>query len=180
MRSLNLSTFPLLALLFAFLPTLLWSADMERFAGTYIGNAEFMEDGKVQQRDMSTTIEPSRDGFVLSWTSVTYRSDGRTKQQTYMIEFVPSYRDNIFQSAMKANLFGKAAPLDPMKGEPYVWARLDGDTISVYSLFIDEDGAYEIQEFNRTLVAGGLDLFFRRVRGGTTVREIRTLLERQP
>jgi hypothetical protein len=69
--------------------------------------------------------------------------------------------------------------LDPMKGEPYVWGRIDGDTLSVYSLFVAEDGGYEIQQFDRTLTTGGLMLDYQSVRNGQINRTVTTFLERQ-
>lgn len=173
----------LLAALMAFclllIPASGHAADIERFAGSYVGEAEVTDNGTSLKRDMSVTIKVTDDGFTLGWTSATHREDGRIKEKTYTIGFVPSARDNIFQSAMKTNLFGKATPLDPLQGEPFVWARIEGDTFSVFSLFIDPAGDYEMQEFHRTLAPGGLDLLFRRVRDGTVEREIRTLLRRQ-
>ena len=142
-------------------------------------NTEFPMRGDLVKRDLSTTIEETRKGVELTWTSVTYKSDGRTKSKTYTIEFVPSGRDNIYQSAMKTNLFGKAVPLDPLKGDPFVWARFEGDTFSVFSMFINEIGEYEVQEFHRTLVDEGLNLLFRRFHNGKMEREITALLERQ-
>jgi hypothetical protein len=170
---------PIFAVVLALLPALGFAAGIDRFFGTFTGDAEITVDGNTLKRDMSVTVEPSKDGFVLNWTSVTYRSDGRVKEKTYAIDFVPSARDNIFQSAMKKNLFGKSTPLDPLQGEPFVWARIEGETFSVFSLFINEVGDYEIQEFHRTLVEGGLDLVFRRVHNGIPEREIHTRLERQ-
>ena len=156
------------------------AADLSRFNGTFVGNAEITtENGEAEPRDLTTTIKADGDSFELIWTSVTYRGDGRTKSVTYDIEFVPSTRENIYQSAMKTNLFGKATPLDPLLGEPFVWARFEGDTFSVFSLFINETGDYDMQEFHRTLVPDGLDLFFRRVHNGVPVREINALLVRQ-
>lgn len=155
-----------------------FAANLEQFEGTYKGEAEFVFAGETQHRDMSATIRATKTGFVLSWTSVTYKDDGRTKSKTYTIEFIPSARDNIYKSAMKKNLFGNDEPLDPLHGEPFVWARLDGETLSVFSLFINSVGEYEVQEFHRTLTEGGLDLVFRRVHDGAAEKEIRTFLAR--
>jgi hypothetical protein len=79
---------------------------------------------------------------------------------------------------MKRNVFGHGVQLDPMKGEPYVWSRIDGETLSVYSLFVAEDGGYEIQQFNRTLTEGGLDLEYKAVRNGEIQRTVQAFLER--
>jgi len=168
----------LVALLLA-LPATGWSDEIDRFVGNYVGEAEFEDDGEVQKRDLSVDITKSENGFVLKWMSVTYRSDGRTKERTYNVEFLPSPRDHIYGSAMKSNLFGKSVPLNPLMGEPFVWARFEGDTLSVFSLFIDESGEYEIQEFHRTLVPEGLSLVFLRLRYDEVQREIRTILKRQ-
>ncbi|MEM9700724.1 MAG: hypothetical protein AAF943_18295 [Pseudomonadota bacterium] len=170
---------PFLLALLLVLPVAAKAADLSRFAGTYSGEAEFDLAGETIKRDLSTTIVETREGFEVSWTSVTYRPDGRTKEATYTIDFVPSARDNIFSSAMQTNLFGKAVPLDPLQGDPFVWARFEGETMTVFSLFIDEQGGYEMQEFHRTLVAEGLDLHFRRMRDGQVAREIKALLRRQ-
>lgn len=170
---------PLLVGMLCILPLMAFAADIDRFAGVYTGETEVEINGEPVKRDMSVTIEPSKEGFMLSWTSTTYRPDGRVKTAKYDIEFVPSAREHIFQAAMQTNLFGKATPLDPLKGEPFVWARFENDTFSVFSLFINEVGGYEIQEFHRTLVDDGLDLVFRRLRNGVPEREINTLLTRQ-
>ncbi len=168
----------LFVLAFVVIPSIGLAEGIDRFIGKYAGHADYVTDGVAQKRDMSVAIEKTKAGFLLTWVSVSYKSDGRTKEKTYSIEFVPSSRENIYQSAMKSNLFGKAVPLDPLAGEPFVWARFEDDTFSVYSLFIDESGAYEVQEFHRTLIDGGLDLVFLRMRDGETEREIRTTLQR--
>ena len=178
MKNLLIKLRYLCAVLLLAFPVATLAAQIDRFEGEYVGEAEFTFEGKVQRRDMSTQIEAIKGGFILSWSSVSYKDDGRTKEKTYTIEFTPSVRDNIYKSAMKKNLFGKATPLDPLQGEPFVWARFEGDTLSVFSLFIDEIGEYEVQEFHRTLVDTGLDLVFKRVRNGVPLKEIRTLLKR--
>ena len=155
------------------------AASIEDFIGTFEGNVEFDNNGTPERRDMSVEISETDDGFSVSWTSVSYKSDGRTKEKTYTIAFQPSERDNIFASAMKSNVFGKQVPLDPLKGEPFVWSRIEGDTLTLFSLFIDENGDHEMQEYHRTLADGGLALEFRRLSNGVEVRTIETFLTRK-
>ena len=152
---------------------------IDPFLGSFEGNAEFDDNGKTQRRDMSVEITETDRGFSVSWTSVSYKSDGRTKENSYSIAFLPSERDNIFASAVKSNVFGKLVPLDPLKGEPFVWSRIEGDTLTLFSLFIDENGDYEMQEYHRTLADGGLELKFRRMSNGIEVRTIETFLTRK-
>lgn len=155
-------------------------ADISRFVGSYQGTAEVSSaDGSTRKRDMSVDIAKTDDGFSVGWTTSTYRPDGSTKEKTYLIEFVPSDRGDVYSSAMKRNVFGHDVQLDPMKGEPYVWSRIEGDMLSVYSLFVAVDGGYEIQQFDRTLAEGGLDLDYKSVRNGEIKRTVSTFLEKQ-
>ena len=166
-------------LVFVLLPGISWAADIDRFLGTYTGEAEFVFDGKPEHRDMSVTIESAGKGFSVTWTSVSTRSDGRKKTKTYTVEFRPSDRPHIFGAATKMNVFGKKVPLNPLAGEPYVWARVDGDTFTVFSLYINEVGEYEMQEYHRTLADGGLDLVFRSVSPGGLEKVIEAFLKRE-
>ena len=155
-------------------------ADVSRFVGNYVGSAEVQEaNGTSVPRDMSVTITEGRKGFTVDWTSTTYRSDGRVSEKSYSIEFLPSARDGVFAAAMQRNVFGHEVPLDPMKGEPYVWARISGDMLSVFSLYVAEDGGYEIQQFDRSLSEQGLHLEFSRVRNGEIQRTVTSELFKQ-
>ncbi|MCH5378203.1 MAG: hypothetical protein JJ992_29965 [Planctomycetes bacterium] len=156
------------------------AADAGRFVGDYAGSADIlMADGTSKHRDMSVSISETEKGFSVRWTSITYRVDGTSKEKTYDIDFVPSDREHVYAAAMKKNVFGHEVQLDPMKGEPYVWARIYEDTMTVYSLFVDTDGGYELQQFDRTLVPGGLNLDFQRVSDGVVSSTVETLLTRQ-
>ena len=155
-------------------------ADISRFVGNYVGAAEVVSvDGSTRPRDMSVEVTEIDNGFRVSWTSTTYRADGSAKEKSYTIDFEPSERDGVYAAAMKRNVFGHNVQLDPMKGEPYVWGRIDGDTLSIYSMFVTEDGGYEIQQFDRTLATGGLELEFQNVLNGVIQRTVSTFLEKQ-
>lgn len=155
-------------------------AEVAPFLGEFSGSAEVIgSDGSATPRDMSVTIAESRDGFNVSWSTTTYKSDGRIKEQSYSVDFLPTDRDGVFSAAMTRNVFGHAVQLDPMKGEPFVWGRIAGDTLTVYSLFVDDDGSYEMQQYDRSLRDEGLLLTFSRVREGEKLRTVETVLERQ-
>lgn len=155
-------------------------ADLSRFAGSYTGSAEVVAaDGTTQPRDMSVEISELKTGFRVSWTSTTYREDGSPNEKSYTIDFKPANKRGLFAAAMRRNLFGHSVQLDPMKGEPYVWGYIEGDTLSVYSMFVTEGGGYDIQQFDRTLSEGGLMLEFTSARNGQIQRTVSTFLERQ-
>ncbi len=156
------------------------AAEVKDFVGEYSGSVETQSlDGSAEQRDLSVTISQDKDGFSVEWSTITFRPNKKSKRADYKVDFIPAERDGLFAAAMRRNVFGHAVQLDPMKGEPFVWARIDGQTLTVYSLFVDETGGYEMQQFDRTLAEGGLDLHFKRFRNGETLREIVAFLARE-
>lgn len=155
-------------------------AEIAPFVGSYAGSAAVDNaDGSTEQRDMSVTILQSGEGFLVKWTSVRLRDGAADKSSTYQITFLPTQRDGVYSAAQQRNVFGHSVPLDPMKGEPYVWARIHERTLSVYSLFVTDTGSYEIQQYDRTLVDAGLQLEFARVADGMPLRSVSALLKRQ-
>ncbi len=173
------TTLPALAVLLLLgLPVL--GESISPFVGAYKGSAEIASaDGTLTRRDMSVEITGSANGFTVQWTSTTYKADGRVKEKSNSVSFVPSDREGIYAAAMGRNVFGHEVPLDPMKGEPFVWGRIDGDTMTVYSLFVDDAGGYEMQQYDRTLAEGGLMLDFSFQRNGAQLRSVSTFLKRQ-
>ncbi len=153
---------------------------IEPFVGDYTGSADVVDaDGTATPRDMSVSIQEIKGGFNVSWTTTTYKADGRIKDEKYSVDFQSSDRPDVYSAAMKRNVFGHEVPLDPMKGEPFVWGRIEGDTLTVFSLFIAENGGYELQQFDRTLADGGLDLSFSRFRDGIKSRSVETFLRKE-
>ena len=150
----------------------------ERFFGDYVGEAISETAGELEQRDLRVAINPIDDGFSINWIAVTTKSSGKVKRKEYTVNFKPSGRENIYRSAMRTNLFGQAVPLDPLKGDPYVWSRIVGDELRVHALLIREDGGYELQSYNRVLTTFGLDLYYSRIRDGEVMRIVTGTLKR--
>jgi hypothetical protein len=100
------------------------------------------------------------------------RGKDKPRRDEYTITFMPSKRPNIYSSAMRTDVFGNAVPLDPLAGDPYMWARREGDKFWRYALFVTETGGYEMQTYEYTLVPGGLTLRYSRVRDGEVLRTV--------
>lgn len=154
------------------------STPIEAFYGQYEGQAISHSIPELAARDLSVRIYPAGDAFAIDWTTVIHKQSGKQKSVSYSITFAPSNRPNTYGSAMRKNLFGGWVPLDPLKGDPYVWARLRHSTLSVYALIITDEGDYEIQTYNRTLAPGGLTLEFERFRNGEALQSISGTLKR--
>jgi hypothetical protein len=113
------------------------------FFGEYEGNSISSTEQGLSQRDLSVSIQPKDEGFSLKWTTITYKTAGEAKPKAYSIDFRSSAHPNNFASEMRKKKFGGRVPLDPLKGEPYVWSRLHRSTLTVHALMITSDGGYE-------------------------------------
>ena len=97
-------TYPLKSIVFS-LGLLFWAVsislpafagDITPFVGNYVGSANVVDDdGTETPRDMSVSIHELKDGFNVSWTTTTYKADGRVKAQKFSIDFKPSDRGNV-------------------------------------------------------------------------------------
>jgi hypothetical protein len=150
---------------------------LEDFFGQYAGRTISTTSEGLSERDLNVNIRSAKKGFTLQWTTV-IREAGETRHRGYTIDFQPSNRKGIYGSAMRSDKFGGKEPLDPLKGEPYVWARVREDTLTVYSLVITDTGGYEIQVFDRELTSDGMRLTFSRTRDGEQLKVINGTLER--
>ena len=157
---------------------------IDAFFGRYEGRAIVASDGETTSRDLDVRIEPAADDgpghFRITWSTVIRRvADAGDKLKSYSILFKPTRRPGIFASAMRTDMFGNAVPLDPLKGDPLVWGRISGRTLTVYALLITADGGYDLQVYDRTLRdGGGLDLKFTRLDEGEMPEVITAVLEK--
>jgi hypothetical protein len=150
----------------------------DKFVGEYLGEGISDQGDDLTKRDLGVEIKPSHDGFIVTWVSVTHRKDGKLKRKSYSVHFKPKGKSGLYGSAMRKDMFGNQVPMDPLEGDPYVWARISGDTLFVYALLITDEGGYEMQTYERTLTDGGMDLTYSRVRDGQVLRTVRGTLKR--
>jgi len=82
----------------------------------------------------------------VEWTTLIHRASGEKKVTDLSIDFYPAERPGIFASAMQTNVFGQSVPYDPVAkdADPYVWAGIDGNTLTVRALYIVDGGGYEM------------------------------------
>jgi hypothetical protein len=154
------------------------AAELSDFFGTYVGNAQELDDTEPMARDMDIVIEPFHDdGFQIHWITVTKvngRRDvpgvDRTLQSVF---FEPAADRNFFVEVEADNPFRERESKAPMSGHAVRWASLEDDTLHVYSFVVLEDGRYELQIYDRMLTEAGLDIVFRRFDDGELVRQIK-------
>ena len=156
------------------------AASIDPFVGAYHGTTIEHAENELQARDLDVVIEKTDRGFVVDWSTVIHKADGREKTVSLDVEFYATERADIYGSAMRSGLFGKRIPNDPLKGEPFFWARIVDKTLTIHALYINDEGGYEMQVYKRTLdEEGNLDLVFRRFRDGEQIRDVTGKLTRQ-
>jgi len=157
---------------------------IEDFYGEYVGKSiagslsVTGEEAEILPRHLNVSIQPHGDGFTLVWLTITTRPGGETKAKSHLVDFRPTSRPGQYVSAMRRDVSGALVPLDPMSGEPYTWARIAGDTLTVHAMLVTEDGGYEVQVYDRTLTDDGMDLRFQRLQDGVLMKEIEGKLTR--
>jgi hypothetical protein len=153
--------------------------DLEPFFGAYVGVAE-VEDpktGDVRQRDMDIVIEPYRDdGFMVHWINVTL-VDGRrdlpgVERRVQTALFEKAEDRNMYVEVTENSPFREREETHPMRGDPVRWASIDGNTLHVYAFVVTEDGAYELQIYDRVLTDKGIDIRFQRIVDDEVLRRI--------
>src|SRR5262245_44390923 len=154
-------------------------AGFEKFYGEWVGTAVSDTKGEIAPRDIRAKIAPKGNGFSIDWVLVIHKAAGKDKRSEYSISFQPTKRPNIYGSAMRVDVFGNTAPLDPLKGDPYMWARIEGPMLAIYALVITDAGGYELHTYERTLTpAGTMKLNYFRVVNGEVLRSVVGTLKR--
>ncbi|PPR56959.1 MAG: hypothetical protein CFH10_02240 [Alphaproteobacteria bacterium MarineAlpha4_Bin2] len=122
----------------------------------------------VTVRDLDVTIAPTKNGFRVNWTTVIRKgghpNNPRVRRKEQSAVFVPTGKPGVYYAVDLA---------DPLQGGKYVWSRIAKQTLYVYALLIDDQGRYDMQIYERTLRASGMDFLFRRVFDGEPVRTVK-------
>ncbi len=129
----------------------------DAFYGKWKGNAVAEEPPGsflgFTSRDLDIVIGPKGNGFNLNWTTIIYpEEEGKeVRRRNASIDFVPSDKAGVFRAVGRE---------DPNSPNGYVWARIEGQTMRVNSLTIDDRGRYTLQVYKRTLTGRGMELYF--------------------
>lgn len=122
----------------------------------------------VTARDFDVNIQPADKGFSVTWTSV-IRGGGvpgkpETRRKTSM---------RTFRNTPRAGVWQAVESKDPVAGGELCWARIKDNTLTVYLMVVRDNGAYELQQYDRTLLPTGMEMTFTRLRDGDKVRRVK-------
>ena len=121
-------------------------------------------------RDATVIVEREPgQAFTLTWKNFSSADDGAglvLRERT--LDFVPSGRPGLWRAEDSG---------DPVTGFA-AWASIDGDTLTVDVVAVNEAGGLERQTYQRTVSGDEMMLLFTRVRDGAEDREIQGRLFR--
>ncbi len=174
MRRMIAVTMLLLGGLMAHAPAALAGENLpvEAFFGRFIGGGIASNEDSlffaVTARDFDVTIAAAGRGFRVDWTSVIRRGGSpdkpRIRRKSASKTLMPTANASVFHGARSG---------DPLAGGELCWARISGSTLSVFLMTVDADGVYELQQYDRRLSGGGMDLVFRSWRDGDRLRTVK-------
>lgn len=125
----------------------------------------------VTQRDLDVTIKPADNGFSVSWTTVIRKGGDparpNVRQRATTLTFRPSPHGHVWRAVESG---------DPLMGQTLAWARIDHQTLTIYQMTVLANGAYEIEQYDRTLTGTGMDLKFALRRDREPVRTVNAKL----
>jgi hypothetical protein len=162
-----------------------WAADrrIEDFFGRYLGQgtvlkvdpgAPLREPG--QKRMSEVIIGPARgeDGFIITWSTLRAKTHGQSGASEADVK---TYNQT-FRISRDGKVFHDVRSGDPLRGQPSSWARIQGNTLSIFQVQMDSKGGYYVTQYDRTLTRRGMDVYFTRVEDGKVVRAVELKLER--
>jgi hypothetical protein len=117
---------------------------------------------EVTAEDLNMRIEPDEAGFRMHWTALEReKAGGPLARRPVEAHFVSTGRPGVFafepeDSSMLLSLFGDPSTSNPLEGEPLLWARFDGEALSVYGLVINAEGGFDLYQHVRRLTSDGM------------------------
>lgn len=120
-------------------------------------------------------LAPVDGGFSLAWNV-----PGAVEER---VLFEATERSGVYAASRPGRkllgLFNADEGIDPLAGDPLVWARLAGDALVVYRMTIDDHGAFMIDRCRVERKAGSLLLRCTRRIHGEGERALEARLERE-
>lgn len=139
--------------------------NIEDFFGEWRGvdiNVEGAEQApKLSPTDLDMAITDEDGGFRVRALALGRESDGTLVARPFEATFAPTETPGVFafdpgNRSLLSSLFADPAVGNPLEGDTLLWARLQDDTLHVYSLAIDPAGGYALEHSTGRLTGDGM------------------------
>ncbi len=152
------------------------AAPIDPFVGHWVGSG-ITENGAPAEsvgfvdRELEVTVEPTADGFSVTWATLRPSGSATVKHTSIRVPFA---------QVDKLGIYRMTTTGEPLSGSPYIWARVADRAFEVHSITISEHGVLEYQKYVRTLLTDDeMLLRFTRSLDGSIVRSVLAHLKRQ-
>ncbi len=160
-------------------PTVPLEAFYGDWTGTGVAEDQDLAFFALMERDLDVQIVAVDGGFQVSWQTLIRSgedtSDPERRLRVASLVFEPGDRPHLFRARSSGDL---------LAGETVSWARLHGQTLSVYQMTLNAQGGHELLIFDRQFEdlddPDRLTVVFRRLTDGELIRVVRGRLSRDP
>lgn len=155
-------------LAFVLMPGMASSASLIKdFVGRWPGQSIEQPYNATPSGIIDIEINESSNGFELSWNDLSLNDRGVPDGNALEARFVGTNRQGVFEVVPESGsfldqMFASPETGNPLDGETLLWARIDTETLAVYSLKIDETGEFNLDHYSWTRTDGGLALLYRK------------------
>ena len=116
---------------------------------------------KLVPSDLDMTITEANGGFQIRALALGREPDGTLAARALQAAFAPTEVPGVFafdpgSGSLLSSLFADPAVGNPLKGDTLLWARLQDDTLHVYSLAIDPAGGFALEHSTGRLTDAGI------------------------
>jgi hypothetical protein len=146
-------------------PQVAIAAEIQDFFGEWRG-VEVSIDGpsaalEADPADLAMVLAGHDRGFRLQSFALAREPDGGIALGRLDATFAPTETPGVFayQSArgsLLSRLFADPSVGNPLEGDTLIWARLQEDTLHVYSLAIDDRGGFALEHSTKQLTKDGI------------------------
>jgi hypothetical protein len=116
---------------------------------------------KLSPSDLDMAITDEDGGFRIRALALGRESDGTLVARPIDAAFAPTETPGVFafdpgNRSLLSSLFADPTVGNPLEGDTLLWARLQDDTLHVYSLAIDPGGGYALEHSTGRLTGDGM------------------------
>jgi hypothetical protein len=116
---------------------------------------------KLVPSDLDMTITEANGGFQIRALALGREPDGTLAARALQAAFAPTDVPGVFAfdpgtGSLLSNLFADPTVGNPLQGDTLLWARLQDDTLHVYSLAIDPAGGFALEHSTGRLTGNGI------------------------
>jgi hypothetical protein len=139
--------------------------ELENFLGEWrgveVGVGDAAEAPKLSPADLDTAITEEDGGFRIRGLALGREPDGSVVPRQMDVTFAPTDTPGVFafepgSGGILSSLFADPAVGNPLQGDTLLWARVAGDTLHVYSLAIEPNGGYALEQSTGKVAGDGM------------------------